>query len=116
MRNFTERIFPALVIIVAVLGTIYVGYKLITNEPIFGITPQPVSAQSLVFDHSNCQYPERLTNPPDGCDNSDPARPECMKLGAEQCDLLSLDGSTPVLSPETQPVASQDVKTSNCKE
>jgi len=33
----------------------------------------------LVFDHSNCQYPDRWSNPADGCDNSDPAVPECIK-------------------------------------
>lgn len=26
-----------------------------------------------------CQYPDRWTNPPGGCDNSDPAVPECIK-------------------------------------
>lgn len=31
------------------------------------------------FDHSNCQYPDRWSNPADGCDNSDPAVPECIK-------------------------------------
>lgn len=31
------------------------------------------------FDHSNCQYPDRWSNPVDGCDNSDPAVPECIK-------------------------------------
>ena len=45
-----------------------------------------VNAQAT-FDHSNCQYPNRLSNPVDGCDNSDPARPECMKIGIEDCDL-----------------------------
>ena len=39
------------------------------------------------FDHSQCQYPNRLSNPPDGCDNSDPARPECMKYGTEDCNI-----------------------------
>lgn len=34
---------------------------------------------SASFDHSNCQYPDRWTNPADGCDNSDPAVPECIK-------------------------------------
>lgn len=37
---------------------------------------QPASA---AFDHSNCQYPDRWSNPVDGCDNSDPAVPECIK-------------------------------------
>lgn len=40
--------------------------------------PQPSSA-SQPFDHSNCQYPDRWSNPPNGCDNSDPAVPECIK-------------------------------------
>ena len=39
---------------------------------------QPASA-APTFDHSNCQYPDRWTNPPNGCDNSDPAVPECIK-------------------------------------
>lgn len=41
--------------------------------------PQPTSATQQPFDHSNCQYPDRWSNPPDGCDNSDPAVPECIK-------------------------------------
>jgi hypothetical protein len=39
---------------------------------------QPAPA---VFDHSACQYPDRETNPPNGCDNSDPACPETIKFG-----------------------------------
>ncbi len=42
--------------------------------------PQPASAsQPNVFDYSNCQYPDRWSNPVNGCDNSDPAVPECIK-------------------------------------
>ena len=37
---------------------------------------QPASA---TFDHTNCQYPDRWSNPADGCDNTDPAVPECIK-------------------------------------
>lgn len=33
----------------------------------------------LIFSHENCQYPDRWSNPVDGCDNSDPAVPECIK-------------------------------------
>ena len=45
------------------------------------LTPnvKPTEAQQPAFDHSNCQYPDRWTNPPNGCDNSDPAVPECIK-------------------------------------
>jgi len=56
---------------------------------------------ATVFDHSNCQYPARLSNPVDGCDNSDPARPECMKGGVEDCDLPTPD-MTPWI-PEIEP-------------
>lgn len=46
---------------------------------------QPAHAsQSIVFDHTNCQYPERWSNPADGCDNSDPAVPECIKAAYSQ--------------------------------
>lgn len=37
-----------------------------------------------------CQYPDRWTNPPGGCDNTDPAIPECLdqmysREAEEQC-------------------------------
>lgn len=44
------------------------------------------------FDHSNCQYPNRNTNPPNGCDNSDPACPETIKFGYD-CEEFQI---TPV--------------------
>lgn len=39
------------------------------------------------FDHSICQYPIRLSNPINGCDNSDPPNPECIKFGTEECNI-----------------------------
>ena len=36
------------------------------------------------FDPANCQYPDRWTNPVGGCDNSDPAVPECIKSFSTQ--------------------------------
>lgn len=44
----------------------------------------PTSAAVAEFDHSNCQYPYRWSNPVDGCDNSDPAVPECIKSSTTQ--------------------------------
>ncbi len=32
----------------------------------------------------SCQYPGRWTNPPGGCDNSDPAVPECIRAMESQ--------------------------------
>ena len=42
---------------------------------------QVPTPSNVAFDHPNCQYPNRNTNPPNGCDNSDPACPETIKLG-----------------------------------
>lgn len=54
--------------------------------------PQPTSAAPTAFDHSNCQYPERWTNPADGCDNSDPAVPECIKdMYSEAAEKACID-------------------------
>lgn len=40
------------------------------------LAPQAATAQPSA---PNCQYPDRWSNPPGGCDNSDPAVPECIK-------------------------------------
>lgn len=50
--------------------------------------PQPVQATQAdkPFDHSQCQYPTRTTNPVDGCDNSDPCDPQsAAKGGSGEC-------------------------------
>lgn len=47
---------------------------------------QPASAQQTIeFHHSQCQYPTRTTNPPNGCDNSDPCDPTNVKGGSGDC-------------------------------
>lgn len=62
----------------ALLGiALYVFYLMYTN------TPANAHQQ---FDHSQCQYPLRSTNPPDGCDNSDPCDPaDAVKGGSGEC-------------------------------
>lgn len=67
----------------AVLATIIVIGICIALPP--QTRTQPASAsQTVTFDHSNCQYPDRWSNPADGCDNSDPAVPECIKAAFTQ--------------------------------
>lgn len=40
------------------------------------------------FDHSSCQYPDRTTNPSNGCDNSDPCDPlDAVKGGSGDCSI-----------------------------
>ena len=56
------------------------------------------------FDHSLCQYPLRFTNPVDGCDNSDPADPQCTnKTGAEICPSTVKDEPAPTIPPIVPP-------------
>jgi len=43
------------------------------------------AAESAPFDHSGCQYPDRTTNPANGCDNSDPCDPAQTKGGSGDC-------------------------------
>lgn len=54
-----------------------------TSIAMYPTNTEQVKAGST-FDHSNCQYPERWTNPANGCDNSDPAIPECIKAAYSQ--------------------------------
>lgn len=64
-------------------------------------TPAP-AAQAQSFDHSNCQYPDRTTNPPNGCDNSDPCDPANVKGGSGDCVAVPED-KAPVSSPSLEP-------------
>lgn len=62
---------------------------------------QPASA---AFDHSTCQYPDRWTNPPDSCDNSDPAVPECIKAASTQQSEADCIAYYAAQHPQPQPV------------
>ena len=92
-KNKIALIVQASFISFLVLFAFFVGYYLGTNSAI-------VKADTG-FDHSQCQYPNRLSNPENGCDNTDPARPECMKLGTEDCDI-----PLPVSNPEPEVIVS----------
>lgn len=66
-------------LILSALGIAILAVGISTALPV-QTRPQPATAsQQEPFDHSNCQYPDRWSNPVDGCDNSDPAVPECIK-------------------------------------
>lgn len=108
-RYDRKDVIPVVVmIVVAIVAAIAIGLWLHNSS-------RSAYAAEPAFDHSGCQYPERLSNPPNGCDNSDPARPECMKFGIEDCSLPKPDDQ-PVFETETPSAASPAVKTSNCKE
>lgn len=114
IRFDRDDVVPILIMIVAVGIFLWIAYGLLMQDA----TAAPVEPKP--FDHSNCQYPNRASNPPDGCDNSDPARPECMKIGLEDCDLPYMDGSTPISQAPAAPAPSHEVVTPptvvNCTE
>lgn len=89
----------AVLLIVAISGWVYGATRPATAAYVAPETP---------FDHSNCQYPQRLSNPVDGCDNSDPAMPQCMKGGTETCDI-PVD-TTPYVPTSPAPTATPPVK------
>jgi hypothetical protein len=100
-------IVPALVIIVAVAAFLWLAVTMIGADPTaYGATDP---AQERPFDHSNCQYPNRTTNPPDGCDNSDPCDPANTKGGSGECNDV-----IPTIVPTVAPAASQRVESSTC--
>lgn len=74
------------------------------------------ATEPVVFDHSNCQYPDRASNPPDGCDNTDPACPLEIKGGS--CDnYVPPEAETAPWVPEepTPPPVSQPTPIVTCK-
>lgn len=66
-----------------------------------------VNGEGVAFDHSQCQYPVRASNPPDGCDNSDPAEPEKEVKG------MATEQPAPQV---TKPVIPEQNKRKECTE
>lgn len=69
-------------------ATILVLITLIGVTLMLMLIPNDMRRQSVSaiqeFDHTNCKYPHRWSNPPQACDNSSPAVPECIKAMATQ--------------------------------
>lgn len=97
-NRFTEFWFPLIFIVVGVAGFLYVAWWLLAGQAYATVAP--------AFDHSNCQYPLRQSNPVDGCDNSDPADPIAAAKG----------GTESILPATVPPAASQPVVIANCKD
>lgn len=96
-NRFTEFWFPLVFIVVGVIGFLYVAWWLLSGQ---------VNASSVpAFDHSQCQYPLRQSNPIDGCDNSDPADPSTAAKGGDESILPAI----------VAPAASQAVVVSKCE-
>jgi len=106
---------PALAVIIL---TAFAAGMLMPRPYIAALDGEPAP-----FDHSNCQYPERWSNPKDGCDNSDPAVPECIKASyskeSEQaCIDAFVKANTPATNADTAPavpVQPTPVTSGGCK-
>lgn len=63
---------------------------------VFGIVigQSLLGSASAEFDHSQCQYPNRWSNPSDGCDNTDPAVPECVGYPTQKAEQDCIDKLT----------------------
>lgn len=78
------------------------GVWVLFNRPDLLIVGASALEPAPAFDHSNCQYPERWTNPPNGCDNSDPAVPECIKASySEQSEKACIDAFVKEHNPDS---------------
>lgn len=71
---------------------------------------------AVVFDHSQCQYPDRLSNPANGCDNSDPACPLETKGGSCENYQPTAQEIAPWVPTTTAPVVTAvPALTNTCK-
>ena len=90
--NKVLAFLPAVILLAFwTLGTFMIGQQ----------TPAP-AAQAQTFSHDQCQYPDRTTNPPNGCDNSDPCDPSNVKGGSGDCVAVPVE-PTPVVSEPLEP-------------
>jgi len=85
-------------------------------------TMSSVRATAPAFDHSNCQYPYRASNPLNGCDNTDPACPLEIKGGTcegynptpkQLAPWVGSNNQAPAIV--EQPVKANTVKHKTCK-
>ncbi len=82
-----------------ILGAFYVAGLAIAGNVGYE-AGNPTTVQAQVFDHSNCQYPDRTTNPANGCDNSDPCDPANVKGGSGDCNPVEpAKPAQPVIEP-----------------
>lgn len=90
-------------------GAVIIGLCIFLIALMFTLsaTAAPID-EPTPFDHSTCQYPDRTTNPPNGCDNSDPCDPaNAAKGGSGECSKPETNEKPtpkPVIEPKKVPV------------
>ena len=75
---------------------------------------QSVIKAETTFDHSQCQYPNRLSNPANGCDNTDPACPAEIKGGTCENYQPTEQELAPYVPETTQQPATTEIKPKTC--
>lgn len=84
-KNPLNLFFKVFFVVIVAVVSLCVLFYIVGAEPA-GESPTPVAPNvATSFDHDQCQYPARSTNPPDGCDNSDPCDPSNVKGGSGEC-------------------------------
>lgn len=72
------------------------------------VAPRVLTKAEQPFDHSQCQYPMRSTNPANGCDNSTPCDPQdAAKGGSGACRDEMVTRPVPKSSQPTTPETPQ---------
>lgn len=106
--TFNKLLAGALAVQLIVLGTLL-------------ITPAQSRTQPAIaaYDHSKCQYPDRWSNPLDGCDNSAPAVPECIKEfstkdGEDACIAAFIAVKEQPAQPVSKPKLAQSSEAAQC--
>lgn len=110
-RQMERQSMKALKIIIAslVLAIAIVGVSV--------ALPPETRTQSAIaaFDHSTCQYPDRTTNPANGCDNSDPCDPsDAVKGGSGDCTPTYTQPTVQPPTPEPQTVTPAQPQVAQC--
>lgn len=121
-KFYKEDVWPVIVLILGVVAFCYVFWLLVLKDD--GVSAAVQQTSTETFDHSNCQYPMRWSNPPDGCDNSDPAVPECVGKGqTEQQEKQCIDAfvkqnndTQPTKTPNVAPASSHEQTAPKCTE
>lgn len=114
IKNLPKRIAMTVILAVSIVG---VGLTL-TRTNLVGATyndkpkeectktekTNQCAEKPVKFDHSQCQYPERTTNPPNGCDNSAPCDPSNVKGASGECKPQPPQPTSPPEAPKTPEV------------
>lgn len=86
-----KLLFLLIIVLLAV-----VTYRVASASPTLEVVKdEGTGLQQNTFDPQNCQYPERSTNTPTTCDNSDPCDPANVRGASGACE-------TPVVQQEEE--------------